>query len=74
MDIGSVHFACQVISLSHISQLVVSIRVKRYLTIKRVVRKLLFDILEKGDDYIQIRMIIQKEGTMIDTLVIYLIL
>ena len=32
-------------------------------TFKRVLRKLLFDILEKEDDYIQIPMIIQKVGT-----------
>ena len=32
-------------------------------TFKRVLRKLLFDILEKEDDYIQIFMIIQKVGT-----------
>ena len=30
---------------------------------KRVLRKLLFDILEKEDDYIQIHMIIKKVGT-----------
>ena len=30
---------------------------------KRVLRKLLFDILEKEDDYIQIPMIILKVGT-----------
>ena len=30
---------------------------------KRVLRKLLFDILEKEDDYILIPMIIQKVGT-----------
>ena len=32
-------------------------------TFKQVLRKLLFDILEKEDDYIQIPMIIQKVGT-----------
>ena len=31
-------------------------------TFKRVLRKLLFDVLEKEDDYIQIPMIIKKVG------------
>ena len=31
-------------------------------TFKRVLRKLLFDILEKEDDYIQILMVITKVG------------
>ena len=35
---------------------------------KRVLRKLLFDILEKEDDYIQIPMIIKKVGTQIHLL------
>ena len=43
-------------------------KIPRYITdskrtLKRVLRKLLFDILEKEDDYIQIPMIIQKVGT-----------
>ena len=44
-------------------------KISRYITdlpkrtFKRVLRKLLFDILEKEDDYIQIPMIIQKVGT-----------
>ena len=39
-------------------------------TFKRVLRKLLFDILEKEDDYIQIPMIIQKVGAWIQLLLI----
>ena len=46
-------------------------KIPRYITdfpkraFKRVLRKLLFDILEKEDDYIQIPMIIKKVGTYI---------
>ena len=50
-------------------------KIRRYITnlpkkaFKRVLRKLLFDILEKEDDYIQIPMIIKK-SRYIDTLAI----
>ena len=50
-------------------------KIPRYITnlpkkaFKRVLRKLLFDILEKEDDYIQIPMIIKK-SRYIDTLAI----
>ena len=49
-------------------------KIPRYITnlpkrvFKRVLRKLLFDILEKEDDYIQIPMIILKAGTYIHLL------
>ena len=39
---------------------------------KRVLRKLLFDILEKEDDYIQIHMIIKKVGTYIHLLKVFM--